>query len=83
MTAQLVAALIVSPFALAFVYAAYHEYSRYKSEGRATYGLAYDEESGTTHVTGIGEDEEAYDHNDFDPNDYNDPDIKNTTDDRA
>ena len=54
MSAQLVAALIVSPFALAFVYAGYHEYSRYKSEGRATYGLVYDEESGTTHVTGIG-----------------------------
>ncbi|QFT80572.1 hypothetical protein FIU89_08110 [Roseovarius sp. THAF27] len=76
MSAQLLAALIVSPFALAFVYAGYHEYSRYKSEGRATYGLAYDEESGTTHVTGIGDDEEAYDPEDFDPNGYRDPDIK-------
>ncbi|MDD9727416.1 hypothetical protein PVV74_18310 [Roseovarius sp. SK2] len=81
MSAQLVAALIVSPFALAFVYAGYHEYSRYKSEGRATYGLAYDEESGTTHVTGIGEDETAYDPEEFDPSNYNDPDIKE--DDRA
>ena len=76
MSAQLLAALIVSPFALAFVYAGYHEYSRYKSEGRATYGLVYDEESGTTHVTGINDDDEAYDLEGFDPSMYKDPDIK-------
>ncbi len=68
--------LIILPFAIAFVFAGIHEYLRYKSEGRATYGLVYDEESGTTHVTGIAEGEEAYDPGDFNPADYNDPEIK-------
>ena len=56
----MIAFLIILPFAIAFVFAGIHEYLRYKSEGRATYGLVYDEESGTTHVTGIAEGEEAY-----------------------
>lgn len=80
MEARLIAALIVSPFALAFVYAGIHEYMRYKAEGSATYGLAYDEETGTTRVTGIADGDEAYDHENFDPNDYNDPDIKDESD---
>ncbi|WP_420821285.1 hypothetical protein [Pseudooceanicola onchidii] len=71
----MIAAVILTPFALAFVYAGIHEYLRYKSDGRATYGLVYDEDTGTTHVTGIGEDDTAYDPDDYDPASYNDPDI--------
>ncbi len=41
MEAQVIAALILLPFALAFIYAAVHEYLRYKSDGRANYGLVY------------------------------------------
>ncbi|HBZ45408.1 MAG TPA: hypothetical protein DEO85_15440 [Maritimibacter sp.] len=80
MDARLIAAIIILPFAFAFIYAGIHEYLRYKSEGRANYGLVYDEESGTTHVTGIGDDAEGYDPEDFDPNDYNDPDIQSGED---
>lgn len=76
MEAQVIAALILLPFALAFIYAAVHEYLRYKSDGRANYGLVYNEETGTTHVTGIAEDQEAYDPEDYDPNAYRDLDVK-------
>lgn len=69
MDAKLIALLILLPFALVFIYAGFHEYRRYKSEGRASYGLIYDEETGTTHVGGIGEDEEGYDPEEFDPSD--------------
>ncbi|MFA8386375.1 MAG: hypothetical protein ACEPO2_12180 [Pelagibaca sp.] len=72
----MIAFLILLPFAIAFVSAGIHEYLRFKSEGRATYGLVYDEESGTTHVTGIAEGDEAYDPDDFDPAEYNDPESK-------
>ncbi|AJE46008.1 hypothetical protein [Celeribacter indicus] len=81
MEAQVIAFLILCPFALAFVYAAVHEIRRYKSEGRATYGLVYNEETGTTHVTGIAEGEEGYDPESYDPNDYSDPDISDGSDD--
>ena len=70
--AHLLAALILTPFVLAFIYAGVHEYLRYKSEGRATYGLVFDEETGTSYVTGIGEEEEGFDPEDFDPGNYND-----------
>ena len=80
MEAQVIAALILLPFALAFIYAAVHEYLRYKSDGRANYGLVYNEETGTTHVTGIADEEEADDPEDYDPNDYNDPDIASDPD---
>jgi hypothetical protein len=53
MDARLLAIMILLPFALLFVYSGIHEYQRYKSEGRAKYGLVYDDESGTTHVTAI------------------------------
>lgn len=79
--AQLIAALIVLPFALAFVYAGIREYRRYKSDGRAKYGLVYDEETGTTHVTGIAEGQDGYDPDEFDPSDHNKPEIRNETDD--
>lgn len=74
MGAQLIAVLVLTPFALAFLYAAFHEFRRYKSEGRANYGLVYDEETGTTHVTGIGEEDDTFDPDAYDPSDYNDPD---------
>lgn len=79
MEARLIAALVLSPFVVAFLYAAIHEYLRYKAEGRADYGLAYDEETGTTHVTAISEEEDAFDPEDFDPNEYNDPETDKTT----
>lgn len=65
--------LILSPFVVTFVYAGIHELLRLRSEGRATYGLVFDEETGTSYVTGIGEGEEAFDPEDFDPSDYNEP----------
>jgi hypothetical protein len=71
MSINLIAAAILLPFALAFIYAGVHEYMRYKSEGRANYGLVYDEETGTTHVTGISEETEAYNPEDFDPSEFN------------
>lgn len=71
MGAQLIAALILLPATAVFIYAAIHEYRRYKSQGRANYGLVYDEETGTTHVSGIAEDEEGYDPDEFDPSDHN------------
>ncbi|EPX84014.1 hypothetical protein [Salipiger mucosus] len=76
MEAQIIALVILVPFTLAFVYAGFHEFRRYKTEGRATYGLAFDEETGTTHVTGIPDGKEAYNPDDYDPSDYNDPDTK-------
>ena len=82
MEARMIALAILAPFALFFVYAIIHELRRYRSEGSATYGLVYDEETGTTHVTGIAEDEEAYDPDEFDPGDHNDRLIRDEADDR-
>lgn len=76
MTAQVITAVLILPFAAAFIYAGVHEYLRYKSDGRATYGLVYDEDTGTTHVTGIPEDEEAFDPEDFDPSNYRDLELR-------
>ena len=76
MTAQVITAVLILPFAAAFIYAGVHEYLRYKSDGRATYGLVYDEDTGTTHGTGIPEDEEAFDPDDFDPNTYRDLELR-------
>ncbi len=81
MAPQLIAILLVVPFLLIFIYAGIHEYRRYKSKGSAKYGLSYDEETGTTHVTGIAEDEEGYDPEDFDPSNYKDREIRNEGDD--
>ena len=81
MEAQIIAAVILVPFALAFLYAGIHEFRRFKAEGRASYGLVYDEETGTTHVTGIDEHAESYDPDTYDPNDYNDPDVKSEPED--
>jgi len=55
------ALLLLSPFAALFAYAGWHEYARIRREGRGTYGLAYDPETDSTHVTLLGEDETGYD----------------------
>jgi hypothetical protein len=70
MDAQIIALIIIVPFILVFLYAGFHEYRRYTAQGRATYGLVYNEETGTTHVGGISEDEESYDPESYDPNSY-------------
>ncbi|QFS83250.1 hypothetical protein FIU97_10465 [Roseivivax sp. THAF40] len=70
MSEKLIALIILSPIVLVVIFAAIHEYRRYKSEGRATYGLAYDETTGTTYLTGIADDEEAFDPDEFDPSSY-------------
>lgn len=80
MEVQLIALLILLPVTLVFVYAGIHEYRRYKSEGRANYGLVYDEETGTTFVSGIADEEESYDPDDFDPNAFNERDNSNESD---
>ena len=58
-----------------------HLLPKTESEGRASYGLAYDKETGTTYVTGISEDEDAYDPIDFDPSDHNERQIQKETND--
>jgi|GEM_PF-1231496 hypothetical protein len=67
MEARYVALLILVPFAVIFVYCTWHEYRRFKTEGRSIYGLSYDPETNTTHVGPIPEDEESFDPDDFDP----------------
>ena len=81
MEARLIAITILVPFALFFIYSGISEFRRYKSEGRAKYGLVYDEETGTTHVSGIAEDEDGYDHTEFDPADHNERNTSSETDD--
>lgn len=81
MGGQLIAIAIFTPFTLVFLYAGIHEYRRYKSEGRASYGLVYDEETGTTYVTGIEDGKDAYDPGEFDPSDYNEREVRTETDD--
>tara|TARA_R110002020_G_scaffold427954_1_gene637357 strand:+ start:67 stop:363 length:297 start_codon:yes stop_codon:yes gene_type:complete len=81
MDARSIAAIILSPFVVAFIYAGIHEYLRFKSEGKASYGLVYDEETGTTHVTGIAEDDDGFDPEDFDPNDYVDTELRKDAED--
>ncbi|NBB97081.1 MAG: hypothetical protein GVY34_02770 [Alphaproteobacteria bacterium] len=72
MLVQLVIGAILLPFILVFIYAGVHEYKRYKSEGRATYGLVYDEKTGTTHVGGLADESESFKPTEFDPGGYND-----------
>ncbi|MFO7758385.1 MAG: hypothetical protein R6V26_07890 [Roseovarius sp.] len=67
MEARHLALLILVPFAVIFLYCSWHEYRRFKTEGRSTYGLSYDRETNTTHVGAIPEDEESFDPDDFDP----------------
>ena len=71
MQSQLIALLILLPFTAVFIGAGIHEYRRYKSEGRASYGLVYDEETGTTFLSSIKDGEDPYDPEDYDPGAYN------------
>jgi len=71
--------VILLPFVFVALYAGIHEFLRFRSEGRANYGLIFDEETGTSYVTGIAEEEDAFDPDDFDPNDYNDPEVAEET----
>ncbi|MWD30111.1 hypothetical protein E0K89_021795 [Aquicoccus sp. SCR17] len=80
MDPYLLVLLILSPFVVTFAYAGIHELLRLRSEGRTTYGLVFDEETGTSYVTGISEGDEPFDPEDFDPSDYNDPDRSETED---
>lgn len=67
MEARYLALLILVPFAVVFAYCTWHEYKRYKAEGRSSYGLSYDPETNTTHVGAIPKDEEGFDPDNFDP----------------
>ncbi len=81
--ARLPSLLLLLPFALVFVYAAWHEYSRYKRDGASSYGLNYDPETNSTYVTALSEDEEHFDVEDFNPDDTPDPDQTASTDTEA
>ena len=81
MEARLIALTMLAPFAVLFIYLGVKEYQRFKSEGRAKYGLVYDEETGTTHVTGIADHEDGYDPTGFDPGDHNERKTGDETDD--
>ncbi|GAW33387.1 hypothetical protein RA2_00423 [Roseovarius sp. A-2] len=69
MDARLIVVFLLLPFVAIFVYATWSEYSRFKREGRAEYGLTYDPETNTTHIGAIAEDEESYDPEDYTPGD--------------
>lgn len=71
MDTRLIAGLILSPFLVVFVYATWSELMRWKSEGRAQYGLTYDEETGTSHVIALDEDDEGFDPETYDPDTAN------------
>lgn len=66
MAARYLALLILLPFTALFVYATWHEYKRFKSEGRSSYGLSYDPETNTTTVGAMAQNEESYDLDAFD-----------------
>lgn len=72
MDARLIVVFLLLPFVAVFVYATWSEYSRFKREGRAEYGLTYDPETNTTHVGAIAEDEESYDPDDYTPGEGDD-----------
>jgi len=78
MEARLLAGLILSPFVVAFLYAGIHEYKRFKSQGPSDYGLVYDADSGTTHVSALADSDDSFDPEDYDPNEFNDPEVKST-----
>lgn len=61
MTASTLALLILTPFVAVFAYAAWHEWARAREDGHSNYGLAYDPETDTTHVTLLDEGEAGYD----------------------
>ncbi len=66
--------LILTPFVLVFIYAAWHEYSRFKREGASSYGLTYDPETNTTSVGTLPDPDEGFDPEEFNPEDTPAPD---------
>jgi len=69
MDARTIVFFLLAPFVLVFVYAAWHEYSRYKREGPSSYGLTYDPDTNSTHVGALPEDDDGFDPEHFDPED--------------
>ena len=61
MTASSLALLILTPFVVIFAYAGWHEWRRAREDGQSNYGLAYDPETQSTHVTLLEEGETGYD----------------------
>lgn len=61
MPASTLAIFILTPFIVIFAYAGWHEWRRVRKEGQGNYGLAYDSETDTTHVTLLEEGETGYD----------------------
>ncbi|MDZ7708906.1 MAG: hypothetical protein U5K36_01330 [Roseovarius sp.] len=62
MTASSLALVILTPFVVIFVYSGWHEWKRARdSDGPDNYGLAYDPETDSTHVTLLDEGETGYD----------------------
>lgn len=61
MELRLLVALMILPFAVIFGYCMWHELRRFRHEGRAAYGLSYDEETDSTHVVLLSDDETGYD----------------------
>ncbi|HKL05416.1 MAG TPA: hypothetical protein VJ929_06360 [Roseovarius sp.] len=69
MEARLIVFVLLTPFVLVFIYAAWHEYSRFKREGPSSYGLTYDPDTNSTHVGALPDDDDGFDPQDFDPED--------------
>ncbi|MFB9149599.1 hypothetical protein [Roseovarius ramblicola] len=61
MPTSALALLILTPFVAIFAYAAWHEWHRVREDGHSNYGLAYDPETDSTHVTLLEEGETGYD----------------------
>lgn len=59
MGSTLIAFGLISPFALVFGYAALHEIARRHSDNGSHYGLAYDPETDSTHLTLLAEGEDG------------------------
>ncbi|MDV4145615.1 MULTISPECIES: hypothetical protein [Shimia] len=71
--ARLPSLLLLTPFVLVFLYAAWHEYNRFKRDGASSYGLSYDPETNSTYVTALADEEDHFDLEDFNPDDTQDP----------
>ncbi|MGR3460813.1 MAG: hypothetical protein ACU0AX_08045 [Roseovarius sp.] len=55
------ALVLLAPFIAIFAYAAWHEWHRAREDGHSNYGLAYDPETDSTHVTLLEEGASGYD----------------------
>ena len=66
--------VLLTPFVAIFGYAAWHEWHRARDDGHSNYGLAYDPETDSTHVTLLDEGETGYDPETDSPQDHADGD---------